>query len=137
MFTPGISCRRSQLSRTLVLTWLGYEGWEEISAVAYSNPSSWDYFGALSASGWERERRIPKDVRYAMPIPEFQQESLLVCTEMRRILPNADRLPGYPLFLRQALLVMLDHIAHRHRIGLAMAVAHDGIAAARGINAYV
>lgn len=41
------------------------------------------------------------------------------------------------LLLPQASLVMLDHVAHHHRIALAVAVAQDWIAAARGINAYV
>jgi hypothetical protein len=41
------------------------------------------------------------------------------------------------LLLAQGRLVMLDHVAHRHRVAFAVAVAHDGIAAARGINAYV
>ena len=41
------------------------------------------------------------------------------------------------LLLSQRRLVMLDHIAHRHRIAFAVAMAQDGIAAAGGINAYV
>lgn len=41
------------------------------------------------------------------------------------------------LLLPQGCLVMLDHIAHRLRIAFAVAMAQDGVAAARGINAYV
>src|SRR6476661_1781104 len=44
---------------------------------------------------------------------------------------------GSALLLPQRCLVMLDHIAHRHRIAFAVAVAQDGIAAAGGVNAYV
>lgn len=44
---------------------------------------------------------------------------------------------GKALLLPHGRLVVLDHVAHRHRIGFAVAVAQDRIAAARGVNAYV